>query len=319
MDMCYIINECDLIIFGGLLMIKKVAIIGLGAIGASVGEQIVGKGYDLKIVADRERIERYEEAGVYVNDKIVEFEYIEPEKGEIMDMVLVCTKFHNLANAVEDMKKFVGDNTIIISLLNGIDSERIIGESYGIDKLIYSYINKISGVKEGNRINRGAKGIIHIGSVNQIKDAKLNEVVAFFESCNIQHENEDNIIKSLWWKLMLNVGVNQLAAITGATYGVVVEFLEAKNMMKLAMMEVVEISKKLETGLSEEDMNSCFSNFDNLPYGGKPSMLQDIENKRKTEVEIFSGRIIEMGKETGIHTPVNEFLYNAIRLMEKRY
>lgn len=300
-------------------MISKVAIIGLGAIGASVGEQIVGKGYDLKVVADRDRIERYEKTGIYVNGEKIDFEYIRPEDGEVMDLILVCTKFHNLADTVRDMEKLVGNNTIIISLLNGIDSERIIGETYGMDKLVYSYINKISGVKEGNRIKRGAKGIIHIGSENEGPNPKVKEAGEFFESCGIHYIVEDNIIKSLWWKLMLNVGVNQLAAISGATYGVVVEFQEAKNMMGAAMMEVVKISQAMGTGLTEDDLDSCFSNFDTLPYGGKPSMLQDVENKRKTEVEMFAGRIIELGKKCSIPTPINEFLYNAIRLIEKRY
>ena len=300
-------------------MIKKIAIIGLGAIGASVGEQIVGKGYDLKIVADRDRVERYEKSGIFVNEKKMAFEYITPEDGEVMDLIIVCTKFHNLSDAVLDMKKLVGKNTIIISLLNGIDSEKIIGKTYGMDKIIYSYINKISGVKEGNRINRGAKGIIHIGAVKEIDNIKVKELAELFKACDITHVIEDDVIKSLWWKLMLNVGVNQLAAITGATYGVVVEFQEAKNMMGAAMLEVVKISKSMGTGLTEDDMNSCFSNFDNLPYGGKPSMLQDIENKRKTEVEMFAGRVVEMGMETGIPTPINYFLYNAIILIEKRY
>ncbi|SHJ51474.1 2-dehydropantoate 2-reductase [Dethiosulfatibacter aminovorans DSM 17477] len=300
-------------------MIKKIAIIGLGAIGASVGEQIIGKGYDVKIVADRNRIERYEETGIYVNDEKIDFEYLTPEDGEVMDLIIVCTKFHDLENTVRDMENLVGENTIIISLLNGIDSEMIIGEAYGMDKLIYSYINKISGVKEGNRINRGAKGIIHIGSVSDMDDLKVREIAELLDNCGVQYIVEENIIKSLWWKLMLNVGVNQLAAVSGATYGVVVEFQEARNMMGAAMMEVVKISQVMGTGLTEDDMNSCFSNFDNLPYGGKPSMLQDVENKRKTEVEMFAGRIIELGKKCSIPTPVNEFLYNAIRLIEKRY
>lgn len=77
--------------------------------------------------------------------------------------------------------------------------------------------------------------------------------------------------------------------------------------------------KLIGTGLIVDDLDSCYSNFDNRPYEGKPSMLQDVENKRKTEVEMLAGRVIELGEKTGVATPVNEFLYNAIRLIEKRY
>lgn len=300
-------------------MIKKVALIGLGAIGASVGEQIVGKGYDFKVIADRNRIERYEKNGIYVNGNKIDFEYITPEEGEIMDMLLVCTKFHNLSNAVRDIKKFVGEKTIVMSLLNGIDSENIIGEAYGMDKMMYSYINNISGLKEGNRIERGTKGTIYMGSINDSDENKVHRVINFFDSCGIQYAIEDNILRSLWWKFMLNVGVNQLAAISGATYGVVSEFKEAKNMMEAAMREVVKISQIECVGLTEDDLYVWYPFCDNLPYNGKPSMLQDVENKRKTEVEMFAGRVIELGKKTGVSTPVNEFLFNAIRLIEKRY
>ena len=118
---------------------------------------------------------------------------------------------------------------------------------------------------------------------------------------------------------MINVGVNQLAAVTGATFGVVSKYEEARKMMGMAMREVVELSRIKGINLTDEDMISWYKICENLPYDGKPSMLQDVENKRKTEVEMLAGRVIELGKELNIPTPINEYLFNAIKLIEKRY
>ena len=84
------------------------------------------------------------------------------------------------------------------------------------------------------------------------------------------------------------------------------------------MREVVAIANKKGIGLSEEDIVAQRQVFPKIPYGNKPSTLQDIEAGRKTEVDIFAGAVIRMGKEVGVETPLNEFFYHAIRVLEEK-
>ncbi|MFQ7552500.1 MAG: ketopantoate reductase family protein [Blautia marasmi] len=105
---------------------------------------------------------------------------------------------------------------------------------------------------------------------------------------------------------MCNVSENQSAAILGIPFGAWVVSEHANAIREAAMREVVAIANK-RIGLSEEDIVAQRQVFPKIPYGNKPSTLQDIEAGRKTEVDIFAGPVIRMGKEVGVETPLNEF------------
>ena len=84
------------------------------------------------------------------------------------------------------------------------------------------------------------------------------------------------------------------------------------------MREVVAIANKKGIALSEDDIIAQRKLFPKIPYENKPSTLQDIEAGRKTEVDIFAGTVIRMGKEVGVETPLNEFFYHGIRVLEEK-
>ena len=118
---------------------------------------------------------------------------------------------------------------------------------------------------------------------------------------------------------MMNVGINQTSAILRAPYGVYQKTGEARELMLQAAREVIPISRKEGINLTEEDLTRIPGIIDEMAPDGKTSMLQDVEAGRKTEVELFSGTVIELGKKHGIPTPVNEVLYRMIRVIEQTY
>jgi 2-dehydropantoate 2-reductase len=124
------------------------------------------------------------------------------------------------------------------------------------------------------------------------------------------------MIRIMWWKFMINVGINQASAILRAPYGVFQASPYAQQIMESAMREVLVIAASKGINLVEADIQEWYAFLNTLDPKGKTSMLQDIEAGRKTEVEIFGGKVLEMGKETGIQTPVNEILFHAIKVIE---
>ena len=95
--------------------------------------------------------------------------------------------------------------------------------------------------------------------------------------------------------------------------------LEASEIVEEAMREVVTIAKAAHVHLSEEDIKNWYSILSTLSPQGKTSMLQDVEATRKTEVEMFAGKVTELGKTYGIPTPVNQTLLRMISVIEQRY
>ncbi len=304
--------------------IRMVALIGLGALGIMYGHHLskVMPFERLRIIADRERINRYETEKVYCNGELCRFNYVSPEEdaGEPADLVVFAVKYPGLAQAIEAVRKQVGDNTVILSTLNGITSEEVIGRTYGMEKIIYCVAQGMDAVKEGNRMTYVNMGILCIGDLEPGSiSPNVRRVADFFERVKIPYEVDTDMRKRLWGKLMLNVGVNQTVAVYEGTYGTIQREGPARETMIAAMREVMALAPYEGVVLTEDDLRYWLALLGTLNPAGKPSMRQDLEAGRPSEVELFAGTIIELGKKYGVPTPVNQELYDRIKEIESHF
>ena len=173
-------------------------------------------------------------------------------------------------------------------------------------------------IKVGNEITFSTAGRINFGEkTNMEYSDKVLAVKDFFERVNISYEIPVDMMHSLWWKFMINTGINQASAIMKANYGVFQKIPEARTLMNKIMGEVLLISEKEGYPLTSKDVDAWYDILDIVSSENKTSMLQDMEAGRKTEVDIFAGTIIELGKKHNIATPFNEEIYYLIKTMEK--
>ena len=299
--------------------IRHVYLSGLGAIGSA----FAGKLFDLDpgcltVLADDERIKRYTRDGVAINGKHYPFRYLRPEEeGVPADLILIAVKNHHLSQAIQDIRKFVREDTIILSLLNGIVSEEIIGREYGLEKLLYSFVVGTDAVREGTNTRFSNIGKIVFGERSNSFSPKVVAVKELFDRAQIPYQIPEDMLRELWWKFMMNVGVNQVSAVLKAPYGVFQKVREARELMEMASNEVVVIAARAGINLSAADIEKYIMILDTLAPEGKTSMLQDVEAGRKTEVEIFAGTIMDLGRRYGVPTPVNEILFRQIRVLEQ--
>ena len=300
-------------------IIKKVSLIGLGAVGCAYASRLYDMDKEcLSVIADKERIDRYKNDGFFINNKKYDFNYIDPaEITDPADLIILSVKYYNLGQAIKDIKSHVGNNTIIISLINGISSEEIIGKAYGMDKMLYAMCIGIEAERIKNRIVFSKTGKVVFGEkTNNVYSEKVNLVKDLFDRAGIPYEIPEDMIHELWWKFMVNVGINQASAVLKAPYIVFKTVAEANELMKSAMREVIEISKKAGINLNDDDLNKWLRMVDNLNNENKTSMLQDMEAGRITEVDAFSGAVCKLGKKYGVAAPVNKTLYNIIKSIE---
>nr|MBO2505145.1 2-dehydropantoate 2-reductase [Bacilli bacterium] len=306
-----------------MMRIQRVSIIGLGALGIMYGHHLSKKlpKENVRIIADEQRIQKYKNEGVFCNGEKCEFRYVTPdEQVEPADLLIFTVKFHGLEEAIRFAKHHVGENTIIISALNGIISEEMIGQAYGFDKVLYCVAQGMDAVKVGNKLTYDHKGILVFGDKEPgIISEKTKGLREFFDSVQLPHQVDTNMTHRLWGKFMLNVGVNQTVAVYKGNYGTVQNEGEARNTMIAAMKEVIAISEKAGVPLSEQDLQYWLDVLSTLSPDGKPSMAQDVDAKRPSEVELFSGTVLKLGEKYGIDTPVNKMLYEKIKEMEAEY
>ena len=301
--------------------IDSVYILGLGAMGS----MYAGKLYDMspdsvKIIAGPNRIAALRQSGITINGKAYVFNYIEPgdRSQPPADLIIIAVKSPQLEQAIRDLRPFVGEGTIVISLLNGISSEDIVGGEIGMQHLLYAYGIGMDAVREGYTVTYANMGRIVFGEKhNEVVAGRVQAVRDLFERANIGYQIPVNMEKALWAKFMMNTGINQVSAVLRASYGVFQQEGEARRLMLAASEEVLTVSRQIGIGLDDTDVQEFLRVLNTLHPSGKTSMLQDIEAGRRTEVDLFAGTVIQMGEKYNVATPVNETLYRIILAMEQ--
>ncbi|MEH7013085.1 ketopantoate reductase family protein [Neobacillus niacini] len=303
--------------------IKKVSIIGLGALGILFGNHLAKRmpKEDVRFIADSDRIDKYKKEHVYCNGELCDFQYVTPEElCDPADLLIFTVKYEGLHDAIRAVKNHVGKDTIILSALNGITSEAIIGKVYGLDNILYSVAQGMDAVKVGNKLTYDHMGMLCIGDQKPgMISEKGKSVAAFFDKIDFPYEVDTNMNKRLWGKFMLNVGVNQTIAVYKSKYGEIQREGEARETMIAAMREVITLSEYEGINLTEVDLNYWLSVLATLSPEGKPSMAQDLEALRYSEVPLFAGTVLEMSEKHRVPTPVNKKLYDTIKSVESTY
>lgn len=297
--------------------LHQVRIIGLGAIGAVYAAKLQGiLGDDFGAIAGGARAQRLLQEGLLINGQRCDFHLLDPaQPQQPADLVILTVKYTQLEQAIEDIRPFIGRDTMILSLLNGISSEPRLAQAFGHRHLIYGKAF-MDAQKAGNTIVCGGMGVIPLGEWDGQVTPRVQAVAGLFEKAGIPCGISRNIRRDLWHKLMVNVGENQISALTGATYGDCMRIPAARGAIRQAMMEVIALSQAAGTGLTVQDYERWEQKILRSTTEGKTSMLQDIEAGRKTEAALFAQTIVALGQQYGIPTPVNTFLLDAVRAKE---
>lgn len=298
--------------------IKKVAIIGAGAIGSYFIEGLSEKlGDNFWVVAEGERKARLTEGGIVINGKKVCLNVKTAEESRGADLLIVAVKYGALQESLNLIEKIVDSHTIVMSPLNGIDSESIIGAKIGMNHMVYSFM-KIAAQRVGNEItyNPDVTAGIFFGEKDGSRSERILAIQALLEGTKVNYHICDHIERDIWFKYALNISKNLPQAIINCGYGAYADSKHLAYISKRLRDEVVQVAAVKGIDISDEN-NSTGKNSDILP-DSRFSTLQDLDAKRETEIEMFSGALIRMGKELGVETPFNEFAYHAIKCLEEK-
>jgi 2-dehydropantoate 2-reductase len=271
------------------------------------------------VIASGDRCQRLKRDGVFINDVHVQLPVVQPGEAPYpADLIVVALKHHQLLSALHDLKPFVKNDTIILSVMNGLDSEEILGRAYGPEKLLYCISMGLAALREGNRISFADPGRLIFGErENTTLSRRVIRVQEVLQRAGIAYETPLDMMRLLWWKFMINVGINQTSAVLRAPYGVFQNSADALALMEAAMLEVIMLAKAAGVSLSETDISDWNAVLFSLEPHGKTSMLQDIEAGRKTEAEVFGGKVVSLGQQYGLPTPVNQTLLQIINVIER--
>ena len=299
--------------------IKKAAIVGFGAIGATYGRRLYNlMGDNFAVIAGGSRAKRLRENGETINGEKIMPLVVEPDdKIWKADLVIFSVKNYQLESAINDVKNIITPDTVILTILNGVSARDKIKEVYPENKVLYG-LSKSDAERTPEGIKCSWEGTIQFGEAdNTVISPQVKAVKELFDKAKIPNEICQDMIRAVWMKFMRNVGMNQLSSATGSPYWGFGGIPELNKALREVMREVMLIAQSKGINIDENDLEECVRIAVNSEPNSKTSMLQDMEAGRKTEVDSFSGVVIEEGLKNGVPTPWNNCLYLILKTKEK--
>ncbi len=232
----------------------------------------------------------------------------------IPDVILIFVKAYDTKSVAYEIKDIIDNKSIVITLQNGVGNIEILEEILKIQ--IYGGIT----AEGATLLNVGH--IKHAGSGDTVIGPSDNRLIKIKNIFNKAHFNTfitDNLEGTIWSKLLINIAINPLTAITGLKNGMLYNIDDMRHIMQESLKEAITIVQKKNIKLTYDDpikkvYEVCKRTADNIS-----SMLQDILNQKPTEIDFLNGVIVREGKKLGINTPVNITLTNLIHTIEKTY
>ena len=300
------------------MKIQSVAILGAGAVGSYIIWGLSKKdNIRLGVIAEGDRARRLKESGCAINGAVYRPEVWTPQEAQGVDLLVVALKYGSLPGALESIKTAVGSNTVVMSLMNGVDSEELIAAQVGAEHLLYSFI-KVASHKEADGYHfdpDATLGVIYGERFAPFESERVQAVRELFTDSWVNFRVTEHIQEEMWSKFRLNVCNNLPQAILGAGVGCYRDSVHMKAISDglRRELEAIATARGIDLRIADAVSHGCA-----VPATARYSTLQDLDAGRHTEIDMFSGALMRMGKELGIPTPYNEYTYHMIKAMEEK-
>ncbi|NIA08213.1 MAG: 2-dehydropantoate 2-reductase [Nitrospiraceae bacterium] len=302
---------------------SKVTIIGPGAMGCLLAGSLCHYGHPVSILDYREgRAKRLRKRGIQVSGRktwrVFPEVAIKPEALGPQDWVIVSVKAGQTSNAVRGIDPLIGPETRVLSLQNGIGHESVLSKVVGSRQLALGTTAQGATLLDEGYVRHAGRGRTVLGSASQNPETRqhLVSLAILLSSAGWPSQVVEDIYPYIWRKLIINVGINALTALSGLTNGELLQHRESIYLQNLAVTEAWKLSKKkgINLGLGLEETIEMVRSVCRATSQNRSSMLQDRINARPTEIDYINGAITEWGERLGIATPINRTLTLLVRM-----
>lgn len=303
----------------------KIAILGAGALGCAIGAALTEGGHETWLL-DRSaaHVEAMRRDGLRVDDASgsrrvkVRAAASAAEIGAVELVVVLVKSFHTEA-AMRGALALIGPDTRVLSLQNGLGHEDILADVVGRERVLAGK-TYVGGVLRGaGHIESGVVGkFTYIGELDGRITPRVQAIAGAFEAAGLATTISDNIVGTMWDKLLVNVATGALTGVTGLTYGQLYDEPLLKATALAAVAEAISAARAAGVTLSMTDPEQAWTlAAEGLPTAFKTSMLQSLEKGTITEIDFINGSVVRWGQRHGVPTPVNATLVACIKGIER--
>lgn len=304
----------------------KISILGAGAMGSLFGGFLSEAGNEVWLVDIwREHVDAIHAKGLIVEDERGERlirglrAVTSPGEAGESELVIVFVKSTVTEQAVGGARALFGKETLVLTLQNGLGNVERIASVIPASMILAGVTAQGATVLGPGRIYHAGAGLTSIGEISGPPTPRVKRVAGLLDDAGIRTQVSDNVMGLIWGKLLVNVGINALSALTGLRNGELLDHPETLELMELGVLEAARVAEARGIQLPYEDPVAHTKEVAKLTSYNRSSMLQDVLARRRTEIDAINGAVVREGEALGIRTPINKVLTNLVRMLEKAY
>jgi 2-dehydropantoate 2-reductase len=297
----------------------RIAIMGSGALGCYIGGRLIAADRDVSFIARGRQLEALSRRGLRIESPLgnlaVPTLSVSSDPAEIgpVDLVIFLVKLYDTDTAAHALAPLLGPRTAIVSFQNGIDGWSRIGAIAGHNRVIGGVARLPAALLEPGVVRNGGIAKLDLGELEGTLSERCKEIEHVLKVPGLQAQAVADITTRIWEKFVLLSAMSGVTALTRLPMGAVLSDPLCAELYLQAMQEAAEIGARKCAALPQDVVERQMAFSRSLPASVKASMLEDLENGKRLELNDLSGAVVRLGRELGIATPVHAVIHAALQ------
>ncbi len=302
----------------------KVLVLGAGAVGGYFGGRLAEKGVDVTFLVREKRRQQLEEHGLIIKSvhgdaamkprAIISGEHIEP-----YDLILLSTKAYHFEEGIESIVPYIGEETLILPLLNGIAHMERLVERFGKERVLGGLCFIETTLNEaGEVIQTSKRHELTFGEWRGANQARLEQMAEMFSGANATFTLSNQIVRDMWHKYLFINTLSGITTLMNAAVGPIRNAVYGKELTLQLAEETARVMRAIGAPIDEDIVEKQMEMFWKQPDTMKASMLRDMEKGLPVEADHLQGFLLDAALRLGVQTPLLQIVYTNLKVYENK-
>ncbi|MED2840213.1 2-dehydropantoate 2-reductase [Bacillus wiedmannii] len=301
----------------------RILVLGAGGVGGFFGGRLVEKGEDVTFLVRSKRKQQLEERGLVIRSVNGDFSFqpkliTKEDRTSPFDVILFSTKAYHLNEAIQDLKPFVGENTVIIPLLNGIAHVSQLQKEFGVEKVIggLCFIETTLN-DQGEIVQTSAANRLLFGEMKFQDSERIQHIAKAFAGTKSSFVLSENITQDMWHKYLFITVMSGVTTLMRAPIGPIRESEGGRDFIQNLFEECVQIMRYIGAPIKEDIAQEHMKTIDKISYDMKSSMQRDMEKGSSIEGKHIQGYLLDVAEQFSMEAPLLGAVYQNLKVYEE--
>ncbi|PGS52558.1 2-dehydropantoate 2-reductase [Bacillus sp. AFS041924] len=301
----------------------RILVLGAGGVGGYFGGRLVEKGEDVTFLVRANRKKQLEENGLVIHSVHGDYSFqpnliTAESSAEVFDIVLFSTKSYHLNNAINDVKPFVGDQTVIIPLLNGIAHLNPLKQAFGEEQVIGGLCFIETTLNENGEVVQTSKAArLVFGEFHSKETERIKRIANAFNGSKADFVHSNQIERDMWHKYLFITVMSGVTSLIRVPIGPIRESDGGSAIIRELFEECANIMRAYGAPISENIVDEHMKSIDALGYKMKSSLQRDMEKGSLVEGDHLQGYLLELAEKKAITAKLLKLVYQNIKVYQK--